>query len=130
MTWGFLALAVYSVFADLAIVLDVRMQLIDLYTAMGEVFKQTFQTTLAPLPADAFPNVALLTFLGWVSVTFQAIALGLVVWYARIRMKAKKLAWWIPVVGLFGTSLVLNVILTVVFFSDPAVMTAVKAAVP
>jgi hypothetical protein len=130
MTWGFLALAVYSVFSDLSIVLDARGQLFDLYTALGDVFAEAFKTTLAPFPADAFPNAAFLTFLGWASVTVEAIALGLTVWYSLARMRAKKLAWWVPVVGLFGASMIINITLTAVFFSDSAVMTAVKAAVP
>ena len=130
MTWGFLVLAVYSVFSDLSIVLDTRGQLVDLYTALGDVFAQAFKTTLAPFPSDAFPNTALLAFLGWASVTVEAIVLGLTVWYSLARMRAKKLSWWVPVVGLFGSSMLINITLTAVFFSDAATMTAVKAAIP
>ncbi|MEY4102163.1 MAG: hypothetical protein RIR88_297 [Actinomycetota bacterium] len=130
MTWGFLVLAVYSVFSDLSIVLDTRGQLVDLYTALGDVFAQAFKTTLAPFPSDAFPNTALLAFLGWASVTVEAIVLGLTVWYSLARMRAKKLSWWVPVVGLFGSSMLINITLTAVFFSDAAIMTAVKAAIP
>jgi hypothetical protein len=130
MTWGFMALAVYSVFSDLSIVLDARGQLVDLYSALGDVFAQAFKTTLAPFPSDAFPHAALLAFLGWVSVTVEAIGLGLVIYYSRARMRAKKLAWWVPVVGLFASSMIINVTLTAVFFSDSAIMTAVKAAIP
>jgi len=130
MTWGFMVIAVYSVFSDLSIVLDARGQLVDLYTALGDVFAEAFKTTLAPFPTNAFPNTASLAFLGWASVTVEAIGLGLVVYYSIARMRAKKLAWWVPVVGLFGSSMIINITLTAVFLSDAAIMTAVKAAIP
>ena len=130
MTWGFLVIGVYTVFSDLSFVLNVRDALIDLYTAIGDVFAESFKTTLAPLPAGAFPDTALLTQLGWISVTIEAIALGLIVWGSLKRMREKKLAWWVPVLGLFATNMIINVILMTVFFSDQAVMTAVKAAIP
>lgn len=130
MTWGFLVIGVYTVFSDLSFVLNVRDSLIDLYTAIGDVFAESFKTMLAPLPAGAFPDTTLLAQLGWVSVTIEAIALGLVVWGSLKRMREKKLAWWVPVVGLFASNMIINVILITVFFSDPVVMTAVKAAIP
>ena len=130
MTWGFLVIGVYTVFSDLSFVLNVRDALIDLYTAIGDVFAESFKTTLAPLPAGSFPDTALLTQLGWISVTIEAIALGLIVWGSLKRMREKKLAWWVPVLGLFATNMIINVILMTVFFSDQAVMTAVKAAIP
>ena len=130
MTWAFLILGVYSVFSDLSFVLDVRGSLIDLYTAIGDVFTETFKTTLAPLPSNAFPDVSGLAYLGWVSVTVEAIALGLIVWGSLKRMREKKISWWVPVLGFFAANMVINIILMTVFFSDAAVMTAVKAAIP
>ena len=130
MTWGFMILGVYSVFSDLAVTLDMRGSLIDLYTALGDVFSESFKTTLAPLPTNAFPDTTTLAYVGWVSVTLEAIALGLVVWGSLKRMREKKIAWWVPVVGLFGSSMVINIILMTAFFSDASVMAAVKAAIP
>ena len=130
MTWGFLVIGVYTVFSDLSFVFNVRESLFELYTAIGKALEDSVKTTLAPLPAGAFADTTLLTQLGWVSVTIEGIALGLVVWGSLKRMREKKLAWWVPVVGLFASNMIINVILLTVFFGDPLVMTAVKAAIP
>lgn len=130
MTWGFLFIGAFTVFSDLKYVLNVRDALIELYAALGTMFSENFSRTLAPLPAGAFANTTLLTQLGWVSVTTSAIALGLVVWGSLKRMREKKLAWWVPLVGLLASNMAINAILLIAFFSDPLIMTAVRDVIP
>jgi hypothetical protein len=78
-------------------------------------------------PADFVPGPAVPTFV------FVGIALQLALWVGALlwslsRMRAGRLAWWIPLVAGAAAFIVVIVVGTLVFASDPAFLQSLTAA--
>ncbi|MFC9560486.1 DUF6264 family protein [Agromyces sp. NPDC056965] len=78
-------------------------------------------------PADFVPGPAVPTFI------FVGIALQLALWvgallWSRARMRAGRLAWWIPLVAGVAAFVVVVVVGMLVFASDPSFLTSLTPA--
>ena len=120
-TWGLILVAVYSVFSGLGDYINPRAvmnQLYDELNSLNPAFKLA-----------TFDNVAFAVRVGWVAVTLQAIVLAMVIWISRQRMKAKKFAWWIPIVGALISNTLSTACIFVVLFADPSFQEAMNSLI-
>ena len=88
----------------------------DLHLQMPEFAKITYTDTGIAEPV------------GMIIITLQGLIFGLAVWATVRRLSAKKLAFWVPIVGYFSASAVIFGGLTVCLMSDPAFIDALLAA--
>lgn len=117
-TWGLLILAGYSVFTGLGDYINPRVSMNAVYDELN---------TLEPkLGLGAYGNIQAATMIGWVAVTVQAVILGLTVWLSITRMRAKKMAWWVPVLGGILNTLLALVWMTAACLVDPAFVNAIQ----
>jgi type II secretory pathway component PulF len=72
------------------------------------------------LDLGTFQNIAFATLMGWVAVTIQAVILALVIWWSRLRMKAKKISWWIPLAGAVASNMLSTACIFIALLSDPS----------
>jgi hypothetical protein len=121
-TWGFLALAVFSVMSDLGT-----------YVNLGRSLNQAFDLFNADIPGlnlEPYANLGLANMIGWGIVFGQAIVLGLTIWWAIRRMRAGRMAFWVPIVGFGVAGAVLFVGLGLAFLADPSALDAVSTVDP
>lgn len=117
-TWGLLAFAVYTVFSGLGDYINPRI-------SMNAVYEE-FNKIEPSLELGAYGNVPMATTIGWFAVTIQAVVLGLTIWWSITRMRAKKFAWWVPVLGGVANTLFAFVWLVAACLVDPAFVTAIQ----
>jgi hypothetical protein len=110
MTWGLLGLAVFWVMTSLGDYLNLNQYL-------NAVFDQL--NTMEPgLNLEPYSNRGLANVLGLGIVLTQAVAMGLTFWWAIRRMRAGKMAFWVPVVGFSVSSVLVLAFLTAAFLGD------------
>ena len=120
-TWGLIFVAVYSVFSGLGDYINPRNSMNLLYDELN---------TLNPaFKLGAFENITFAVQMGWIAVTIQAIVLAMVVWVSRQRMKAKKFAWWIPVVGAVISNALSTACIFIALFSDPGFQEGINSLI-
>lgn len=88
----------------------------DLHLQMPEFAKITYTDTGVAQPV------------GMIIITLQGLIFGLAVWATVRRISAKKLAFWVPIVGYFSSSAVIFGGLAICLASDPAFIDAFWAA--
>ena len=116
-TWGLLGVAVFSVLSGLGDYVNLTRTLNAAYDQLN-----TMQPGLNLAP---YSNPGLASTLGIAIVMGQAIVIGLTFWWAIHRMKAKKLAFWVPVVGFVVASAVILMFTLIAFFGDPSAVNAI-----
>ena len=117
-TWGLIFVAVYSVFSGLGDYINPR-------NAMNLLYEEL--NTLNPaFKLGNFENIKFAVQMGWVAVTIQAVVLAMVVWISRQRMKAKKFAWWIPVLGAVISNALSTTCIFIALFADPSFQAAMN----
>ena len=120
-TWGLIFVAVYSVFSGLGDYINPRNSMNLLYDELN---------TLNPaFNLGNFENITFAVQMGWVAVTIQAVVLAMVVWISRQRMKAKKFAWWIPVVGAVISNALSTACIFIALFSDPGFQEGINSLI-
>lgn len=120
-TWGLIFVAVYSVFSGLGDYINPRNSMNLLYDELN---------TLNPaFKLGTFENITFAVQMGWIAVTIQAIVLAMVVWVSRQRMKAKKFAWWIPVVGAVISNALSTACIFIALFSDPGFQEGINSLI-
>jgi hypothetical protein len=120
-TWGLIFVAVYSVFSGLGDYINPRNSMNLLYDELN---------TLNPaFNLGTFENITFAVQMGWVAVTIQAVVLAMVVWISRQRMKAKKFAWWIPVLGAVISNALSTACIFVALFSDPGFQEGINSLI-
>jgi hypothetical protein len=88
----------------------------ELHLQMPEFAKMTYTDTGIAQPV------------GMIIITLQGLIFGLAVWATVRRISAKKLAFWVPIVGYFSSSAVIFGGLAICLASDPAFIDAFWAA--
>lgn len=111
-TWGLIFVAVFSVFTGLGDYINPR-------PAMNMLVDE-LNTLIPNFNMGTFTAVDFAIKMGWIAVTIQAIILALVVWFSRERMKAKKRAWWIPVIGAVVSNMLSTACIFASLFADPS----------
>ncbi len=120
-TWGLIFVAVFSVFSGLSDYINPR-------ASMNLLFEEL--NTLNPdFQLGTFQNVAFAVQMGWVAVTIQAIVLAMVVYISRQRMKAKKFAWWIPVLGAVISNALSTACIFIALFADPSFQEGINSLI-
>jgi hypothetical protein len=110
---------------------------ISIFSSLGDYLSMTI--TLNKLLAELhtqMPEFAAITFtdnglaqpVGMVIITLEGLIFGLAVWATVRRISAKKLAFWVPIVGYLATSAVVFGGQMICLFSDPAFVEAFWAA--
>jgi hypothetical protein len=117
-TWGLLGIAVFSVMSSLG-------DYVNLTRTLNVLFDE-YNALQPSLALEPYANPALASFLGWVIIMGQAIAIGLTFWWAIRRMRAGKLAFWVPLVGYAVASAVVTVCLLIALAGDPAAMETLR----
>ena len=80
-------------------------------------------------PADFVPGPAVPTFV-FVGIALQlALWIGALLW-SRARMRAGRLAWWIPLVAGVAAFIAVVIVGTLVFASDPEFLRSLAPAAP
>ncbi len=110
-TWGLIFVAIFSVYTGLNEYINPR--------ASMNVLVDELNTLFPNFDMPPFSAMSFAVTMGWVAVTIQAILLALVVWYSRVRMKAKKKSWWIPVVGAVAANILSTACIFASLFADP-----------
>jgi type II secretory pathway component PulF len=112
---------VYSVFSGLGDYINPRNSMNLLYDELN---------TLNPaFKLGTFENITFAVQMGWIAVTIQAIVLAMVVWVSRQRMKAKKFAWWIPVLGAVISNALSTACIFIALFSDPGFQEGINSLI-
>jgi hypothetical protein len=116
-TWGLLGVAVFSVLTGLG-------DYANLAQTLNAAFDQL--NTMEPgLNLAPYSNLGLAKVLGWGIVFTQAVVIGLTFWWAIRRMRAGKMAFWVPVVGFGVSSAVVFGFMIFAFVSDPTAWNAI-----
>jgi hypothetical protein len=120
-TWGLIFVAVFSVFSGLGDYINPRASMNLLYDELN---------TLNPdFNLGTFENITFAVQMGWIAVTIQAVGLAMVVWVSRQRMKAKKFAWWIPVLGAVISNSLSTACIFIALFSDPGFQEGINSLI-
>lgn len=120
-TWGLIFIAVFTVFTGLVDYINPR-------ASMNLLFEQL--NTLNPaFELGTFENVSFAVQMGWVAVTIQAVILALMIWLSRGRMKAKKFAWWIPVVAAVISNILSSACIFIALLSDPGFQEGINSLI-
>lgn len=112
LTWGLIFVGIFSVFTGLGDYINPRNTMNALYEQMNQL--------VPTLNLGTFQNIAFATLMGWFAVTIQAVILALVVWWSRLRMKAKKTSWWIPITGAVASNMLSTACIFIALLSDPS----------
>ena len=116
-TWGLLGVAVFSIVSGLG-------DYVNLTRTLNAAFDQL--NTMEPgLNLAPYGNMGLAKILGWGIVFSQAIVIGLTFWWAIHRMRAGKMAFWVPVVGFAISSAVVLGFMAFAFVADPTAWNAI-----
>lgn len=116
-TWGLLGVAVFSIVSGLG-------DYVNLTRTLNAAFDQL--NTMEPgLNLAPYANLGLAKLLGWGIVFTQAIVIGLTFWWAIRRMRAGKMAFWVPVVGFAISSAAVLGFMMVAFVADPTAWNAI-----
>ncbi|GAB2816372.1 hypothetical protein GCM10027022_03030 [Alpinimonas psychrophila] len=116
-TWGLLGVAVFSIVSGLG-------DYVNLTRTLNAAFDQL--NTMEPgLNLAPYANMGLAKILGWGIVFSQAIVIGLTFWWAIRRMRAGKMAFWVPVVGFAISSAVVLGFMVFAFVADPTAWNAI-----
>lgn len=110
---------------------------ISIFSSLGEYLSMT--VTLNKLLAELhvqMPEFAEMTYtdtglaqpVGLIIITLEGLIFGLTVWATVRRISAKKLAFWVPIVGYLATSAVVFGGQIICLFSDPAFVETFWAA--
>lgn len=110
---------------------------ISIFSSLGEYLNMSM--TLNRLLADLheqMPEFAKITYtdqglaepVGLAIITLEGLIFGLAVWATARRISAKKLAFWVPIVGYVSTSAVIFGGQIICLMSDPAFIDALWAA--
>ena len=110
---------------------------ISIFSSLGEYLSMT--VTLNKLLAELhvqMPEFAEITYtdsglaqpVGLIIITLEGLIFGLAVWATVRRISAKKLAFWVPIVGYLATSAVVFGGQMICLFSDPAFVETFWAA--
>jgi len=78
----------------------------------------------AKFPDITYSATGLATTIGILLLTLQGANFGLITWWSVSRLRERKVAFWIPLVGAFISSLLTFVSVLVLLLSDPAVLNA------
>ncbi|MBK5237670.1 MAG: hypothetical protein JJE28_01010 [Actinomycetales bacterium] len=115
-TWGLLGVAVFSVVSGLG-------DYVNLTRTLNAAFDQL--NTMEPgLNLAPYSNPGLAKVLGWGIVLTQAVIIGLTFWWAIRRMRAGKMAFWVPVVGFAISSAAVLGFMIFAFVADPTAWNA------
>ena len=117
-TWGLIFVGVYSVFSGLADYINPRPIMNALFDELNNV--------VPGLEVGTFTNIQFAVMMGWIAVTAQAVILALVVWLSRERMKAKKMAWLVPIIGAIIANVVSTACIFASMFADPGFQEALN----
>lgn len=118
-TWILLVFAVYSVFTGLGDYMNPRATMNEIYTQLN--------ATLPGLNLGTFTNIDFAIRIGWVSVTVEAIVLGLTFYFAIKRMRAGKWSWWVPVAGAAISAIAVSILLGIALATDAGFVDAFQA---
>lgn len=110
---------------------------ISIFSSLGDYLNMT--VTLNKLLAELhtqMPEFAAITYtdqglgqpVGTIIITLEGLIFGLAVWATVRRITAKKLAFWVPIVGYLATSAVIFGGQMICLFSDAAFIDAFWAA--
>ena len=110
-TWGLLGIAVFSVISGLGDYLNLPQTLNAAYDQLN-----TMQPGLNLAP---YANPGIAKLLGWAIVMTQAVIIGLTFWWAIRRMRAGKMAFWVPVIGFAISSAAVLIFMILAFVADP-----------
>jgi hypothetical protein len=116
-TWGLLGVAVFSVLTGLGDYVNLRQTINAAFDQLNEM--------QPGLNLEPYADFAFAQALGWGIVFTQAIVIGLTFWWAIRRMRAGKMAFWVPVVGFAVSSAVVLGFMLVAFTADTAAWTAI-----
>lgn len=120
-TWGLIFVAVFSVFSGLGDYINPRASMNLLYDELNNL-NPAFEL-------GTFENITFAVQMGWVAVTIQAVVLAMVVWISRQRMKSKKFAWWIPVLGAVISNALSTACIFIALFSDPGFQEGINSLI-
>lgn len=67
---------------------------------------------------------------GSIAVVVLLAGFGATAWFAFRRLKARRLAWWIPIVGCIVVTLLMSICISVPMFADPAFMQGLQPPAP
>lgn len=74
-----------------------------------------------------FTNFAAARVWGPVAAAVLIVGYALTVWLAVRRVKARRAAWWVPLVGFVVTTAIVSVCISVPMFGDPAFLQGLSA---
>ncbi len=110
-------ISIFSSLGDyLNMPLTLNRLLTELHTQMPEFAEMTYTDTGIAQPV------------GMIIITLEGLIFGLAVWATIRRLSAKKLAFWVPIVGYLSTSAVIFGGQLICLMSDPAFVDAFWAA--
>jgi hypothetical protein len=78
----------------------------------------------AKFPDIAYSATRLATSIGILLLTLQGANFGLITWWSVTRLRERKTAFWVPLIGAFVSSALTFVAVLVLLLSDPAVLNA------
>ncbi|WP_353116182.1 DUF6264 family protein [Microbacterium sp.] len=94
------------------------------YQRLPEIFDQT----LKMLGSDGeFTSFAAARTWGTVASVVLVAGYVLTAWLAIRRVRARRVAWWIPIVGAVATFILVSICMSVPMMSDPAFLDLMKA---
>jgi hypothetical protein len=83
----------------------------------------------AKFPDISYSAAGLASSIGVVLLTLQGANFGLITWWSVTRLRERKVAFWIPLIGAFISSALTFIAVLVLLLSDPAVLNAMVAYV-
>lgn len=105
-TFGLLAFGLVNVFSSVAGFLN-----------LAGTLNQTLQ--MMGLEGE-FTNLSAARLWGPIAAVVLVVGYAITVWRAVRRVKANKVAWWVPLVGFVLTTIVVSICVSVPMFGDPA----------
>jgi len=110
---------------------------ISIFSSLGDYLNMTvtlnrllteLHTQMPEFAAITYTDKGLAQPVGTIIITLEGLIFGLAVWATVRRITAKKLAFWVPIVGYFSSSAVIFGGLAICLANDPAFIDAFWAA--